>query len=82
MIKMATRCLKYKVTFQNKLSMASQASKPEDMDESKSLADYEDNSDSVVECINGHLGTNSQSGVSDSLANAKLEVSLNVAGAK
>ena len=52
------------------------------MDESNSLADYEDRSDSVVECINGHLGVNSQSGVSDKLAEANLEVSSDVGGAK
>ena len=62
--------------------MASEANKTEVMDVSNSLADYEDGSDSVVECINGHLGTNSQSGVSDKLADAKLEVSSDVGGAK
>ena len=54
--------------------MASEANMTEVMDESNSLADYEDRSDSVVECINGHLGVSSQSGVSDKLADANLEV--------
>ena len=61
--------------------MASQANTADAMEESNSLADYEDRSDSVVECIDGHLGAYSQSGVSDSMANAKLEVSLYVGGA-
>ena len=62
--------------------MASEANTTKVMDESNSLADYEDKSDSMVECINGHLGTTSQSGVSDKLADAKLEVSSDVGGAK
>ena len=62
--------------------MAGEANVIEVMDESKSLADYEDQSDSVVECINGHLGATSQSGVSDTLANTKLEVSTDKGGAK
>ena len=62
--------------------MASQANTADAMEESNSIADYEDRSDSVVECIDEHLGAYSQSGVSDSLANAKLEVSLDVGGAK
>ena len=51
----------------------------EEMDYSP--VEYDDHPNSVIECINGHLGAESQSEVSDKLANAKLEVGLDSGGA-